>query len=210
MAQTWWWWVGFSQLAPSHRRHIPDHHSRTSSPSVTSHNAFEVTPTDTYTPRNALLSHLNTPILTKSNMAESTPVPPQIAEPAPTPIDPGLETIQNGTTDIEMKDDAPAEVLIASSVLFTYTRTRADHLKQPAPQLFIPTPSPAPAPAHTSTRNSPHPTAPQSAPLHANPHGSPTRVYLNQNVTPHLLEAMKHLVTTEWVELGNWSEEGTG
>ncbi|KAJ4359352.1 hypothetical protein N0V95_002277 [Ascochyta clinopodiicola] len=29
------------------------------------------------------------------------------------------------------------------------------------------------------------------------PHGSPTRVYLNQHVTPHLLEAMKHLAMNE-------------
>jgi COMPASS component SDC1 len=28
-------------------------------------------------------------------------------------------------------------------------------------------------------------------------HGGPTRQYLNQNVTPHLLEAMKHLAAHE-------------
>lgn len=61
-----------------------------------------------------------------------------------------------------------------------------------------PTPPPAstPAPAATvSSRNSPHPQ--QQAPTQPIPHGSPTRVYLNQNVTPHLLEAMKHLATNE-------------
>ena len=30
-----------------------------------------------------------------------------------------------------------------------------------------------------------------------NPHGSPARVYLNQKVTPHLLEAVKHLAVLE-------------
>lgn len=39
--------------------------------------------------------------------------------------------------------------------------------------------------------------APPSQP---NPHGSPTRVYLNQNVTPHLLEAMKHLAVHEYAD----------
>ncbi|KAF2800051.1 hypothetical protein K505DRAFT_293560 [Melanomma pulvis-pyrius CBS 109.77] len=127
-------------------------------------------------------------------MTEPSPIPPpQIAEPEAAPAPalspvPTADPVQNGTSvDIEMKDDAPTE--------------------QPTPQAFIPTPSPAPAPVHTSTRNSPHPTAPQSAPLHANPHGSPTRVYLNQNVTPHLLEAMKHLVTTEPDKPLKWLSE---
>jgi COMPASS component SDC1 len=65
----------------------------------------------------------------------------------------------------------------------------------PAPA-NAPTPTPAPAP---SSRASPHPSAQaqQQPPVHPIPHGSPTRVYLNQHVTPHLLEAMKHLVTAE-------------
>jgi hypothetical protein len=48
-------------------------------------------------------------------MAEPSPaVPPQITEPSPPSIDPSVETIQNGTTDVEMKDDAPAEVRLLS------------------------------------------------------------------------------------------------
>jgi hypothetical protein len=48
-------------------------------------------------------------------MGEPSPAaPPQIAEPSPTPIDPSLETVQNGTTDVEMKDDAPVEVHLLS------------------------------------------------------------------------------------------------
>ncbi|KAF2468039.1 uncharacterized protein BDR25DRAFT_232313, partial [Lindgomyces ingoldianus] len=71
-------------------------------------------------------------------------------------------------------------------------------------------PTAAVTPTHTSTptRNSPHPSAPQpSAPTQPNPHGSPTRVYLNQNVTPHLLEAMKHLVTVEPDKPLKWLSE---
>jgi COMPASS component SDC1 len=39
------------------------------------------------------------------------------------------------------------------------------------------------------------------------PHGSPTRVYLNQRVTPHLLEAMKHLATAEPEKPLKWLSE---
>ncbi|OJD29858.1 compass complex subunit [Diplodia corticola] len=37
----------------------------------------------------------------------------------------------------------------------------------------------------------------QELPTQPNAHGSPTRVYLNQNVTPHLLEGMKKLALEE-------------
>ncbi|OMP87640.1 COMPASS component SDC1 [Diplodia seriata] len=37
----------------------------------------------------------------------------------------------------------------------------------------------------------------QDLPTQPNAHGSPTRVYLNQNVTPHLLEGMKKLALEE-------------
>ncbi|KAK7725038.1 hypothetical protein SLS57_003951 [Botryosphaeria dothidea] len=37
----------------------------------------------------------------------------------------------------------------------------------------------------------------QELPTQPNPHGSQTRVYLNQNVTPHLLEGMKKLALLE-------------
>ncbi|KAF2707666.1 hypothetical protein K504DRAFT_435539 [Pleomassaria siparia CBS 279.74] len=127
-------------------------------------------------------------------MADQAPVPPpQITEaspsgaPSPMPI---ADTVQNGTSvDVEMKDEPVVE--------------------QPTLQPFsVPTPSPAYAPEkQTSTRNSPHPTAAPQPPIHPNPHGSPTRVYLNQNVTPHLLEAMKHLVTTEPDKPLKWLSE---
>ncbi|CAN9397993.1 unnamed protein product [Alternaria alternata] len=68
---------------------------------------------------------------------------------------------------------------------------------------FLPT-APTPTPA-ASSRNSPHPTA--QAPTQPIPHGSPTRVYLNQHVTPHLLEAMKHLATTEPEKPLKWLSE---
>ncbi|KAL1634370.1 hypothetical protein SLS56_002380 [Neofusicoccum ribis] len=37
----------------------------------------------------------------------------------------------------------------------------------------------------------------QELPTQPNPHGSATRVYLNQNVTPHLLEGMKRVALLE-------------
>ncbi|EUC47619.1 hypothetical protein COCMIDRAFT_89501 [Bipolaris oryzae ATCC 44560] len=66
-------------------------------------------------------------------------------------------------------------------------------------------PAAHPATAPASSRNSPHPTA--QAPTQPIPHGSPTRVYLNQHVTPYLLEAMKHLATQEPEKPLKWLSE---
>lgn len=44
-------------------------------------------------------------------------------------------------------------------------------------------------------------------PARPNVHGGPTRVYLNQNVTPYLLEGMKHLVTIEPDKPLKWLSE---
>lgn len=99
------------------------------------------------------------------------------------------------------------------------TQSQAQADLQPTVQTVPPTPStttpappsapslptaPTPTPA-ASSRNSPHPTA--QAPTQPIPHGSPTRVYLNQHVTPHLLEAMKHLATTEPEKPLKWLSE---
>ncbi|RAR14985.1 compass complex subunit protein [Stemphylium lycopersici] len=64
----------------------------------------------------------------------------------------------------------------------------------------------APTPTPASSRNSPHPSTAQ-APTQPIPHGSPTRVYLNQHVTPHLLEAMKNLATLEPEKPLKWLSE---
>jgi COMPASS component SDC1 len=73
------------------------------------------------------------------------------------------------------------------------------------PAAPLPTAASAPTPTPASSRNSPHP--PAQAPTQPIPHGSPTRVYLNQHVTPHLLEAMKHLATTEPEKPLKWLSE---
>lgn len=44
-------------------------------------------------------------------------------------------------------------------------------------------------------------------PTQPNPHGSPTRVYLNQNVTPYLLEGMKYLAVYEPDKPLKWLSE---
>ncbi|KAF1959294.1 hypothetical protein CC80DRAFT_490249 [Byssothecium circinans] len=110
-------------------------------------------------------------------MADANPIP------APQPIDPELAApLQNGTStsaDVEMADSHPTP-------------------HEPVPPVATTSTAPTPAaPTPTTTRNSPHPSAPSQAPTQPIPHGSPTRLYLNQHVTPHLLEAMKHLVTNE-------------
>ncbi|CAN9369240.1 hypothetical protein CUC08_Gglean008034 [Alternaria sp. MG1] len=116
--------------------------------------------------------------------------------------------------DVEMTDSG---AVAAPPVQDTQSQAQAD--LQPTVQTVPPTPStttpappsapslptaPTPTPA-ASSRNSPHPTA--QAPTQPIPHGSPTRVYLNQHVTPHLLEAMKHLATTEPEKPLKWLSE---
>ncbi|KAH7076928.1 hypothetical protein BKA63DRAFT_565296 [Paraphoma chrysanthemicola] len=127
-------------------------------------------------------------------MTEPSPNPAsELADPEPTPI-------ANGTpipTDIEMTDSLPIQEAPPTPNL------------QPTVQTATPTPAPAPQQAPpASSRNSPHPSAPvQQAPTQPIPHGSPTRVYLNTHVTPHLLEAMKHLATTEPEKPLKWLSE---
>ncbi|KAF1992606.1 hypothetical protein K402DRAFT_388254 [Aulographum hederae CBS 113979] len=78
------------------------------------------------------------------------------------------------------------------------------------PPAAIATPPPVvPSPA-SGARNSPHPpSAHASQPLPSQPsaHGSNTRVYLNQNVTPHLLEGMKYLAAYEPEKPLRWLAE---
>ncbi|KAF2754327.1 hypothetical protein EJ05DRAFT_479841 [Pseudovirgaria hyperparasitica] len=113
-------------------------------------------------------------------------------------------TVQSG--DVEMKDEPMIESAPAPApTIEPEAESTVPSLQaQPAPTLpamTVPTQAATP-PAVTPTyaRNSPHP-APQvnipAPPVNPNPHGSPTRVYLNQQVTPYLLEAMKMLVTHE-------------
>ncbi len=66
-------------------------------------------------------------------------------------------------------------------------------LVQPAPVAATP---PAPNSGPT-TRPGSMPPQPSSRPEKPVAHGGPTRQYLNQNVTPHLLEAMKYLAAYE-------------
>lgn len=136
--------------------------------------------------------------------AASVTSPTTVAAPAVAPIPNGTPT-----EDVEMVEPAPAPVIdhpvpaepsaIASE---TAPASTSEPQAQPPPvqqqqpaQPALSAPSPALAPA--SSRNSPHPTGPAQIPVHATLHGAPTRQYLNQHVTPHLLEAMKQLVTVE-------------
>lgn len=68
-------------------------------------------------------------------------------------------------------------------------------------------PTPPPAATAPLTRPSSIPPASFAPPEKPNPHGSPTRVYLNQNVTPHLLEGMKYLAANEPEKPLKWLSE---
>ncbi|KAF2118283.1 hypothetical protein BDV96DRAFT_381625 [Lophiotrema nucula] len=145
-------------------------------------------------------------------MAEPSPNPaPAIPEaPIPDPITP----IPNGTpivepaADVEMAESHPELPPNPFQSPPHITHTTAS-TPTPAAPPAAPTPTPQPAAVNTPTRNSPHPQAKEQsqAPTVPNMHGSPTRVYLNQNVTPHLLEAMKHLVTQEPDKPLKWLSE---
>ncbi len=156
-----------------------------------------------------------------------------MAEPSPNPPATAVEpeaAVTNGLTahsaDVVMADSSvPNEV----NSLCHIKLPRASHLtpsqqpslpptpaaqapqptqqqQPPSVQPTPPTPAAATAPATvSSSRNSPHP-VPQ-APTQPIPHGSPTRIYLNQHITPHLLEAMKHLATTEPDKPLKWLSE---
>ncbi|KAK7182127.1 hypothetical protein DPSP01_008281 [Paraphaeosphaeria sporulosa] len=121
---------------------------------------------------------------------------------------PAVAPIPNGTLaeDVEMAESAPAPATEQSASTEASAvapesapAPTSEPQAQPPPvqhvQPALSAPSPAPAPV--SSRNSPHPSGPAQIPVHATLHGAPTRQYLNQHVTPHLLEAMKHLVTEE-------------
>ncbi|KAF2186994.1 hypothetical protein K469DRAFT_705543 [Zopfia rhizophila CBS 207.26] len=116
-----------------------------------------------------------------------------MAEPSPTPHPTAdAEPVPNGTSvDVEMKEESAIEQTPQPAAVQTPTH-----------------PTSHPTATHTPTRNSPHPSAPQTAaPDKPNLHGSSTRMYLNQNVTPYLLEAMKHLATMEPQKPLKWLSE---
>ncbi|KAI1542055.1 Dpy-30 multi-domain protein [Pyrenophora tritici-repentis] len=132
-----------------------------------------------------------------------------MAEPSPSntvqdiDIDPALMNgmtqqapAEQPSTDVEMADSQPTTDSAAPSLQPTVQTQPPTPSQAPPPAApSAPTLPTAPTPTPASSRNSPHP--PAQAPTQPIPHGSPTRVYLNQHVTPHLLEAMKHLATTE-------------
>lgn len=67
----------------------------------------------------------------------------------------------------------------------------------PTAQIQAPVSAPTPPAVRESSRPSSMPPAGIIPPERPNAHGSPTRVYLNQNVTPYLLEGMKYLAAYE-------------
>lgn len=102
------------------------------------------------------------------------------------------------TTDVEMKDEdipsseTPIQAIPDQTPTMTTSITEATIA--PPPEVVATPPAPSSAAA---TRPGSMPPQPSAKPDHPVAHGGPTRQYLNQNVTPHLLEAMKHLAANE-------------
>lgn len=137
------------------------------------------------------------------------------------------EAETNGTTaplggDIEMKEETAMEVshhprtqhdtihsLLLQAPLDSIPQPTDPTDPQPPPQPQAPVehlstitqpPLAAATPPITSaptTRPGSMPPQPSTKPEKPVAHGGPTRQYLNQNVTPHLLEAMKYLAAYE-------------
>lgn len=129
----------------------------------------------------------------------------------------------NGTTnvsvDVEMKEETPANATPLAEPPATTAVDTPGNATPPIASTSTPPPTAVPAGAASASNNnnmartgSPRPpggTTPnaqqqqqqqqqrQELPTQPNPHGSQTRVYLNQNVTPHLLEGMKKLALLE-------------
>ncbi|USP77207.1 uncharacterized protein yc1106_04481 [Curvularia clavata] len=140
-----------------------------------------------------------------------------MAEPSPNPA-PETHDMDTALTNGDAQQQS-ADVEMADSTTEQPAPTDPSSL-QPTVQTQPPTPSQAAAPTPSSapvlptttsattpasSRNSPHP--PAQAPTAPIPHGSPTRIYLNQHVTPYLLEAMKHLATQEPEKPLKWLSE---
>lgn len=131
------------------------------------------------------------------------------------------DQIPNGTgtngVDVEMKEETPREVrLINDDDLIYWTNgteapmhaiQQADptdpnpppqaQLQMLQPQIQpLPVPTP-PAVSGASARPGSMPPQPSARPEKPVAHGGPTRQFLNQNITPHLLEGVKYLAVYE-------------
>lgn len=127
-----------------------------------------------------------------------------------------MQPVVNGTEhghDVEMKEDLVPEASIPRS---SPSRMRAYAALQSSTTPSFPplatTELAPPVQPHSRTqtppaRGSPHLTPSAAPPSQPNPHGSSTRIYLNQNITPYLLEGMKYLAVYEPEKPLKWLSE---
>ncbi|KAK5141137.1 hypothetical protein LTR16_002657 [Cryomyces antarcticus] len=131
--------------------------------------------------------------------------PPEGAQQPADPISNGIPP-DPAAPDVEMKE----EPLLQTQPLFPDQppplppTTGPSNRSTPAPALGLMAPKADAAARAVSIPQQPVTFLPPPAP---NPHGSPTRVYLNQNVTPHLLEGMKYLAAHEPEKPLKWLSE---
>ncbi|KIW07615.1 uncharacterized protein PV09_01565 [Verruconis gallopava] len=112
-----------------------------------------------------------------------------MADSSTTPADTPVPTVNGGGLDVEMKDEAGQE-------------------PHPSTIPSAPVNQTTSRPHTPAARGSPHPAPPVTVPpSQPNPHGSPVRVYLNQKVTPYLLEGMKQLAIEEPEKPLKWLAE---
>ncbi|KAI5218631.1 hypothetical protein AUEXF2481DRAFT_90973 [Aureobasidium subglaciale EXF-2481] len=123
----------------------------------------------------------------------------QLQESTPT----SMEGILNGGSVAPIGQVPPPPVAQAPSAS-PLPATASATIAPPTASLPASAPTPPPAPP---TRPSSIPPAVSLPPEKPHAHGSPTRVYLNQAVTPHLLEGMKYLAAYEPEKPLKWLSE---
>ncbi|EMC95368.1 hypothetical protein BAUCODRAFT_25412 [Baudoinia panamericana UAMH 10762] len=114
-------------------------------------------------------------------------------------------TLPNGgathSRDVTMKDGIAQETTMSSIQPADITDPQPPPASTPfalAEQASAASPMAAPGPpAVSAPRPDSMPPAPAAKPEKPVAHGGPTRQYLNQNITPHLLEGMKYLAVYE-------------
>ncbi|OQN99422.1 hypothetical protein B0A48_14399 [Cryoendolithus antarcticus] len=103
--------------------------------------------------------------------------------------------------DVEMREGGDPVGLDAPLDTTTTSIAPASAPMASAPTEHLSTIQPAASSTATPPRPSAPPTQQPSIPPPPNakpiPHGGPTRQYLNQNLTPHLLEGMKYIAMYE-------------
>ncbi|KAK0660972.1 COMPASS component SDC1 [Lasiodiplodia hormozganensis] len=140
--------------------------------------------------------------------ADTAALPPAGTATAVAPVPASADTPGNATPPVASTSTPPPPTTAAPApAAAAASTTSATMARTGSPRPGSSTPSRQQQQAHAAQlqqqqgqqgqQGQPQQQQQQDLPTQPNPHGSPTRVYLNQNVTPHLLEGMKRVALLE-------------